>query len=124
MPSFQGLTSVELRPEDYDCVVIVTAHSAIDYAEVVERSDVVVDFRNATGELGAASRRSGSLQRGFGPRARATRGADRPRIGQAGLGYWGTNLVRNFDELAELTWLCDADPSRRSSSRAATRERG
>jgi len=35
--------------------VIVTAHSAIDYAEVVERSDVVVDFRNATGELGAAS---------------------------------------------------------------------
>ena len=55
VPSFQGLTSVELRPEDYDCVVIVTAHSAIDYAEVVERSHVVVDFRNATGELGAAS---------------------------------------------------------------------
>jgi UDP-N-acetyl-D-glucosamine dehydrogenase len=55
VPRFQGLTSVELSPEDYDCVVIVTAHSALDYAEIVERSDVVVDFRNATGELGAAS---------------------------------------------------------------------
>ena len=55
MPRFQGLTSVELLPEDYDCVVIVTAHTAIDYVEIVERADVVVDFRNATGELGAAS---------------------------------------------------------------------
>ena len=31
-----------------------------------------------------------------------------PRIGQIGLGYWGKNLVRNFDELADLAWLCDA----------------
>ncbi len=31
------------------------------------------------------------------------------RIGLAGLGYWGPNLARNFDELAELTWLCDLD---------------
>ncbi len=30
------------------------------------------------------------------------------QIGQIGLGYWGKNLVRNFDELAQLTWLCDA----------------
>jgi predicted dehydrogenase len=35
------------------------------------------------------------------------------RIGQAGLGNWGKNLVRNFDELAELTWLCDASPELR-----------
>ena len=35
------------------------------------------------------------------------------RVGQAGLGYWGANLVRNFDELAELTWLCDAAGERR-----------
>jgi predicted dehydrogenase len=34
-------------------------------------------------------------------------------LGQAGLGVWGKNLARNFDELAELTWLCDADESRR-----------
>jgi predicted dehydrogenase len=35
------------------------------------------------------------------------------RIGQAGLGYWGKNLVRNFDELAELTWVCDTDDALR-----------
>jgi UDP-N-acetyl-D-glucosamine dehydrogenase len=52
---FDGLRSVELVPEDYDCVVIVTAHSGIDYDDVVERSHVVVDFRNATGATGSAS---------------------------------------------------------------------
>lgn len=30
------------------------------------------------------------------------------RVGQVGLGYWGKNLVRNFDDLASLTWLCDS----------------
>jgi len=30
-------------------------------------------------------------------------------IGVVGLNYWGPNLVRNFDGLAELTWLCDLD---------------
>jgi predicted dehydrogenase len=35
------------------------------------------------------------------------------RVGQAGLGAWGKNLARNFDELAELAWLCDADEERR-----------
>ena len=35
------------------------------------------------------------------------------RIGQAGLGYWGKNLVRNFDELAELAWVCDTDDALR-----------
>jgi predicted dehydrogenase len=30
------------------------------------------------------------------------------RVGVAGLGYWGPNLARNFDDLADLTWLCDA----------------
>jgi predicted dehydrogenase len=34
------------------------------------------------------------------------------KIGVAGLGYWGPNLARNFDELAELTWLCDLDPDK------------
>jgi predicted dehydrogenase len=32
------------------------------------------------------------------------------RIGVAGLGYWGPNLARNFDELAELTWLAELSP--------------
>ena len=31
------------------------------------------------------------------------------RVGLVGLGYWGPNLARNFDHLAELTWLCDTD---------------
>ena len=35
------------------------------------------------------------------------------RIGQAGLGGWGKNLARNFDELADLAWLCDADEAKR-----------
>jgi UDP-N-acetyl-D-glucosamine dehydrogenase len=55
VPAFEGLTSVELRPEDYDAVVIVTAHSGVDYEAVVERASVVVDFRNATGDVGSAS---------------------------------------------------------------------
>jgi UDP-N-acetyl-D-glucosamine dehydrogenase len=50
-----GLRSVELEPEAYDCVAIVTAHSSIDYADVVERANVVVDFRNATGNRGRNS---------------------------------------------------------------------
>jgi predicted dehydrogenase len=35
------------------------------------------------------------------------------KLGQAGLGAWGKNLARNFDELSDLAWLCDADESRR-----------
>src|SRR5262249_43761270 len=41
------------------------------------------------------------------------------QIGLVGLGYWGPNLARNFDELAELRWLCDAAPDARE--RYATR---
>jgi predicted dehydrogenase len=40
------------------------------------------------------------------------------RIGQAGLGAWGKNLARNFDELADLAWLCDTDESSRRESGA------
>ena len=29
------------------------------------------------------------------------------RVGLAGLGYWGPNLARNFDDLSDLVWLCD-----------------
>ncbi len=35
------------------------------------------------------------------------------RVGQAGLGYWGKNLVRNFDELGELAWICDTNETLR-----------
>jgi predicted dehydrogenase len=36
------------------------------------------------------------------------------KVGLAGLGYWGPNLARNFDELSELTWLCDLSDEQRS----------
>jgi UDP-N-acetyl-D-glucosamine dehydrogenase len=48
VPEFDGMRSVPLEPESYHCVAIVTAHTAIDYADVVGRAGVVVDFRNAT----------------------------------------------------------------------------
>ena len=37
------------------------------------------------------------------------------RVGVVGLGYWGPNLARNFDQLAELAWICDADPGHLSA---------
>jgi predicted dehydrogenase len=30
-------------------------------------------------------------------------------IGVVGLNYWGPNLVRNFNDIADLSWLCDLD---------------
>ena len=48
VPEFDGLHSMPLEPEQYDCVAIVTAHSTIDYEDVVRRGKVIVDFRNAT----------------------------------------------------------------------------
>jgi UDP-N-acetyl-D-glucosamine dehydrogenase len=52
---FDGMRSVEYAPESYDCVVIVTAHSSIDYDDLVERAPVVVDLRNATGRNGTGN---------------------------------------------------------------------
>ena len=37
-----------------DCVVIVTDHSSYDWADVVERSRLIVDTRNAVARAGAA----------------------------------------------------------------------
>jgi predicted dehydrogenase len=36
------------------------------------------------------------------------------KVGVVGLNYWGPNLARNFDDLADLTWICDLDEERRS----------
>jgi UDP-N-acetyl-D-glucosamine dehydrogenase len=52
---FDGLRSAAYAPEDYDCVVIVTAHSAIDYEQLVDRAQLVVDLRNATGRNGTGN---------------------------------------------------------------------
>src|SRR5919204_109464 len=48
-----GLSSVGLDPGAYDCVVIITAHSSIDYDKLVEEARLVVDLRNATGRNGS-----------------------------------------------------------------------
>jgi len=50
-----GLSSVPLEPGASDCVVIVTAHSGIDYEELVEQAPLVVDLRNATGSNGTGN---------------------------------------------------------------------
>ncbi|MDE3191383.1 MAG: nucleotide sugar dehydrogenase [Acidobacteriota bacterium] len=52
---FDGLRSAALEPKAYDCVAIVTAHSAIDYDALVDAAPLVVDLRNATGAKGTAS---------------------------------------------------------------------
>src|SRR5882672_504024 len=52
---FDGLRSVDYAPERYDCVVIATAHSSIDYGDLVERAQIVVDLRNATGRNGTGN---------------------------------------------------------------------
>jgi UDP-N-acetyl-D-glucosamine dehydrogenase len=57
LPEF-GLESIDLeeyrRVAGYDAVVIVTAHSALDYRTIVHEADLVVDFRNATAGIPSA----------------------------------------------------------------------
>ena len=49
------MESVPLEPTAYDCVVIVTNHSEIDYDRLVDDASLVVDLRNATGQNGSRS---------------------------------------------------------------------
>jgi UDP-N-acetyl-D-glucosamine dehydrogenase len=50
-----GLTAAPLEPAAADCVVIVTAHSGIDYDDLVQQAPLVVDLRNATGPNGTGN---------------------------------------------------------------------
>jgi UDP-N-acetyl-D-glucosamine dehydrogenase len=50
-----GLTSAPLEPAATDCIVIVTAHSGIDYDDLVQQAPLVVDLRNATGADGTGN---------------------------------------------------------------------
>ena len=91
-----------LEPAAYDAVVIATAHSGIDYAELVEDAALVVDLRNATGRA----------------RRREREGLEAvTRVAHAGVGGWGKNVVRDVGELAELAWICDTDEGGRPSTR-------
>ncbi len=49
------LESVAYEPGAYDCVVIVTDHSDLDYDELVGEAKLIVDLRNATGAKGTAA---------------------------------------------------------------------
>jgi UDP-N-acetyl-D-glucosamine dehydrogenase len=49
------MRSVPLEPGAYDCVVIVTDHTSVDYARLVDEALLVVDLRNATGANGKSS---------------------------------------------------------------------
>ena len=59
VPRFEehGLTmeSVPLDPAAHDVVVIVTDHHSIDYDKLVEDASLIVDLRNATGDVGTDS---------------------------------------------------------------------
>src|SRR5262249_32773525 len=54
-------------------------------------------------------------QRDAGPRGRrqGLEAVVAPKVGVVGLGYWGPNLARNFDELGALAALCDRDEALR-----------
>ncbi|MET1009676.1 MAG: Gfo/Idh/MocA family oxidoreductase [Gaiellaceae bacterium] len=39
-------------------------------------------------------------------------------VAVAGLGPWGANLARNFNELARLAWVCDPSPERLEAAAA------
>jgi UDP-N-acetyl-D-glucosamine dehydrogenase len=50
-PEFAGMESVPLTKKAlaaYDCVLISTDHDAVDYADLVRNSKLVIDTRNAT----------------------------------------------------------------------------
>ena len=49
------LSSAAYEPQAHDCVVIVTDHSSLDYEQLVDEAQLVVDLRNATGEKGTAA---------------------------------------------------------------------
>jgi len=59
VPSFHengiAMSSSPLEPAAYDCVVIVTDHSSIDYDRLLDEAALVVDLRNATGANGRRS---------------------------------------------------------------------
>ena len=49
------LASVAFEPAAYDAVVIATAHSEIDYVQLVDDATLIVDLRNAVGRHGIKS---------------------------------------------------------------------
>ncbi len=108
VPSFTengvSMSSSPLAPAGYDCVVVVTNHSGIDYDRARGR-------RRARG-------RSPQCDRVEREPLRQGLEALTVRVGQAGLGEWGRNLARNFADLADLAWLCDPANGKRAEFEA------
>jgi UDP-N-acetyl-D-glucosamine dehydrogenase len=50
-----ALSSAAYEPSAYDCVVIVTDHSSLDYEQLVDDAPLIVDLRNATGAKGTSA---------------------------------------------------------------------
>jgi UDP-N-acetyl-D-glucosamine dehydrogenase len=59
VPQFEehglAMSSVPYAPADYDVCVVVTDHRSIDYEQLIDDAQLVVDLRNATGAKGTAS---------------------------------------------------------------------
>lgn len=51
----ESVSDMMLAVDHADCVVIVTNHKAYDYAEILKRSKLIVDTRNALGTVGRDS---------------------------------------------------------------------
>ena len=112
VPEFDGMTSSRSSPRPTTASRSSPPTRRSTTRDIVSRAKVVVDFRNAT--------RAGRERQGLE--------ALDVRVGQVGLGAWGANLVRNLDDLADLTWICDASEERRDhfarrfpNARATTR---
>ena len=53
-PALAGAQSIAWKPETfqkYDAILISTAHSSINYDELVRNSQLVIDTRNATHDV-------------------------------------------------------------------------
>ena len=112
VPTFDGMSSAPLEPEEYDCVV--DRHRPLRRSTTATSSSdakIIVDFRNATGPR----------------RARCwKRDAIRRASARSGLGYWGKNLARNFDDARRSPLALRRDPEaprpvRRALSRTRAR---
>ena len=98
VPEFNGDTSVALEPED------VRLRR--------DRHRALVDRLRGRRAARQGDRRLPQRDEG---RRRGRQGLEAvTQVGVVGLGYWGPNLARNFDELGALGALCDLDESLRA----------
>ena len=95
-------------------VVIVTAHSALDYRTVVAAGR---PRRRLPQRHGRHPERRQRLET---VRGETQLVSEKVRVGVVGLGYWGPNLARNFDRLpgAELAYCCDLDEANLAKARS------